>query len=360
MLSGTLSPGFRISDYQIISLIGQGSYGRIYEAVHYMTQELCALKVEVIGDQKIALEHETEILRNLNSCYFPRFISYSGDREFRCLAMELCGPSFSALLRRLPAGKFSTSTFLRCGIEMLRAIEAIHSQGFVHRDIKPSNFLIRASRSCPLALIDYGLSRSFRGDAGELLPPRKSPGFVVSGKYASLNAHAGKELGRRDDLYSWFYCLMEMALGRLPWAKMENKHHLSIVKRSVDIFQEIASLPHELCYVYRLIRRLGQSEEPHYKLIMSFLCAAMEHSGCSWSDPYDWEAVDLSAISAISLRISPGEQPTIPADLPPAVMPKKLAVQGAHDHHLKSRTKKLSFRHSLGGQLPTFGDLVDA
>jgi serine/threonine protein kinase len=87
---------------------------------------------------------------------------------------------------------------------MLRVIEAIHRRGILDREIKPSNFLIHPSRRFPVALIDYGLSRHFKDRrTGE------RPGFVGTTKYASLNAHKGRELSRRDDLISWFFSMME-------------------------------------------------------------------------------------------------------------------------------------------------------
>jgi serine/threonine protein kinase len=97
---------------------------------------------------------------------------------------------------------------------MLRAIESFHGHGFLHRDIKPSNSLIRPSRKYPLALIDYGLSRPYCDClTGNPIPPRHNPGFVGTSKYASINAHAGVELGRRDDLYSWFFSMVELWAG---------------------------------------------------------------------------------------------------------------------------------------------------
>lgn len=101
---------------------------------------------------------------------------------------------------------------------MLRSIQAIHQKGILHRDIKPGNFLIRPSKSYPIVLIDFGLARPFLDPRnGQMIPPRDKPGFVGTRAYASINAHAGKELGRRDDLYSWFYCLLRIHKGKLPW-----------------------------------------------------------------------------------------------------------------------------------------------
>lgn len=51
--------------------------------------------------------------------------------------MQLQGKNLAELRRAQPRGAFSLSTTLRLGLQILRAIESIHSVGFLHRDIKP-------------------------------------------------------------------------------------------------------------------------------------------------------------------------------------------------------------------------------
>jgi tau tubulin kinase len=46
-------------------------------------------------------------------------------------------------------------------------------------------------------LIDFGLARKYRLPSGEIRPPRKSAGFRGTARYASINSHHSKELGRR-------------------------------------------------------------------------------------------------------------------------------------------------------------------
>jgi serine/threonine protein kinase len=362
MLVSQIPPGFVLGDYTILSLIGRGSYGRIYHAHNTEDFSQVALKVEVLGDRKTAIRHEIEIVRALHSRYVPQLFSYAEEGDFRFLAMELCGPSFFDFQHILPTKQFSISTVLRIGIEMLRAIEDLHNHGFLHRDIKPSNFLIRANRSCPVALIDFGLSRCYVTDTGELIPPRHSPGFVGSAKYASLNAHSGKELGRRDDLFSWFYSLVEMGLGRLPWSPIDDRHLMANMKQSIDVFVLIETMPPQFSYIFRLIRRLDKTEAPDYRLILSFLVEAMKVTNSSWDDPYEWETIDAGAISAIRLVGEGGdsaERPNVPDDLPPPVMPKKLGVSFAKSAlvfpPMKMRGRALSWGPAM---LSTFGGLV--
>jgi serine/threonine protein kinase len=205
---------------------------------------------------------------------------------------------------------------------MLRAIECCHRQGILHRDIKPSNFLVRASARYPLVLIDFGLSRPFINPAtGSLLHPREYPGFVGTVKYASINAHEGKELGRRDDLASWFFIVVEMARGFLPWGKSAVRDNMFSIKSSISLSSFLKGLPTGLKEIWRLIRKLGRAEEPNYSLMTEFLCQAMAEVGAKWEDPYDWEELDLAAVSPIPLNPPAGEEMGL--DLPQPVMAVK-------------------------------------
>jgi serine/threonine protein kinase len=204
------------------------------------------MKVKQIAPKKQALQKELKIIEHLHSPYFPKFVCYEETTEFRYMVIELCGPSFSTVRRLLPGHRFSLSTVLRSGIEMLRAIEAFHDHGFLHRDIKPSNCLIRPSRRYPLALIDCGLSHPFMDTKkGWLLPPRDRPGFGGTSKYASVNLHAGSELERRDDLYSWFFSMFELWAGQLPWSQCDNKQAVYGTKCSVDITRIHQGMPED-------------------------------------------------------------------------------------------------------------------
>lgn len=61
---------------------------------------------------------------------------------------------------------------------------------------------------------------------GEVRPSREQSGFRGTARYASLNSHQGKDLGRMDDLWSLFYVLVEFAVGTLPWRKLKDKEQV--------------------------------------------------------------------------------------------------------------------------------------
>jgi tau tubulin kinase len=89
------------------------------------------------------------------------------------------------------------------------------------------------ANSHAIYLLDFGLSRKFMSDDGELIPPRENAEFRGTSIYASINAHKCKELGRRDDLWSLFYVLVEFLEGDLPWRGSKDKDQVREMKEYV-------------------------------------------------------------------------------------------------------------------------------
>ena len=83
--------------------------------------------------------------------------------------------------------------------QILKGIEAIHEVGFLHRDVKPSNFAVGRTSSTMrhIFMLDFGLARQYTNAQGEVRPPRGAAGFRGTVRYASINAHKNKEMGKR-------------------------------------------------------------------------------------------------------------------------------------------------------------------
>ncbi|XP_009075836.1 PREDICTED: tau-tubulin kinase 2, partial [Acanthisitta chloris] len=220
-----------------------------------------------------------------------RFIGCGRNDRFNYVVMQLQGRNLADLRRSQSRGTFTISTTLRLGKQILESIESIHSVGFLHRDIKPSNFAMgRFPSTCRKCyMLDFGLARQFTNSCGDVRPPRAVAGFRGTVRYASINAHRNREMGRHDDLWSLFYMLVEFVVGQLPWRKIKDKEQVGSIKERYEHRLMLKHLPQEFNVFLDHISNLDYFTKPDYQLLMSVFDNSMKTFGVIESDPFDWE-----------------------------------------------------------------------
>jgi len=305
--------------WKIDKKIGGGGFGEIYKAVDLVAKDAVALKVESVSQSKQVLKMEVAVLKKLQGCsHICKFVSCGRNENFNYLVMSLQGSNLAELRRSQAKGIFSQSTMLRIGFQILKSIKAIHDAGFLHRDIKPSNFAMgntpETSHNC--YMLDFGLARQFTKGNGEVRPARSSAGFRGTVRYASVNAHNNKEMGRQDDLWSFFYMMVEFAVGHLPWRKMKDKEQVGKMKKGYDHQQFLKSLPSGFRQFLDHLSLLKYEDKPDYKMLISVLEKVMNKKGIKESDPFDWEKMPCDISQATTTTSTPpvGQIYTTPPD----------------------------------------------
>uniref|UniRef100_A0ABD2W3Y4 Protein kinase domain-containing protein n=1 Tax=Trichogramma kaykai TaxID=54128 RepID=A0ABD2W3Y4_9HYME len=288
-----LQPGHVVKErWKVMRKIGGGGFGEIYEGLDLITKEQVALKVESARQPKQVLKMEVAVLKKLQGKeHVCRFIGCGRNDRFNYVVMQLQGKNLAELRRAQPRGAFSLSTTLRLGLQILKAIESIHHVGFLHRDIKPSNFSIgrHPHQMRIVFMLDFGLARQYTTGTGEVRPPRAAAGFRGTVRYASINAHKNKEMGRHDDLWSLFYMLVEFVNGQLPWRKIKDKEQVGLMKENYDHKLLLKHLPSDLRVFLEHIQNLEYADQPDYSMLCSLFERCMHRRGIQLNDPYDWE-----------------------------------------------------------------------
>lgn len=289
--------------WKIVKRIGQGAFGEIHQAKNVITGEIVAVKIERVDNKKQVLKLEVAVLKRLQECpYVCRFIACGRFADYNYIVMELLGSNLSELRRRQSEGRFSMTTTLKLGQQMLNSIEACHDLGYLHRDIKPSNFAmgLEPSKKGKVFLIDFGLARRYVLNTGEVRPARDSTGFRGTARYASIHSHLSRDLGRRDDLWSLLYVLIEFANGSLPWRKIKDKDQIGEMKIELNKAELVLDLPSEFLAFMQHLQSLQYEDRPDYTYLRGLLLTAYENAGGDEFTPFDWELPHISRSPSVS------------------------------------------------------------
>lgn len=285
----TFSPGTKIGNYEIVFLVGLGGFGDVYKVKDRKTSQMFALKTESVKAPQKLIDIEIDCLKNIKGDCFPRLRDSGTEKKVNYLVMNLCGASVSSA-RQQHSGKLPLKATLPIGLKMLEIIESFHDQGYVHRDIKPSNFLLQPKPTAPLVLIDFGLCRRhIDPETNEPYEARENIKLTGTRKYCSPHGHEGCDLGRRDDLYSWFYGVAEIANGELPWGKIQNAEEVFNLKANIDIENFVKVLPREFVEIYQYLETLEYKDKPDYDKIKNLVRSSMTNNNID-PDNFEWNS----------------------------------------------------------------------
>ncbi|KAL6046385.1 Tau-tubulin kinase Asator [Balamuthia mandrillaris] len=282
--------------WKILRKIGQGAFGEIYSGRDIHTNKLVAIKVERVDSKKQVLKLEVAVLKKLQTCpWVVQFITCGRHNDYNYMVMELLGDNISEFRRKQPSQKFSLLTTCKLGMQMLRAIEAVHELGYLHRDIKPSNYAmgLTPEKKGTVYLIDFGLARKYITPSGEIRPPRDSTGFRGTARYAAINSHDSKDLGRRDDLWSLFYLLLEFTNGYLPWRRIKDKDQVGEMKKKLSNEELVGDRPEEFMRWMEHLQGLGYADRPDYKYLHELLAQLYRKHNGDENTPFDWETLTV-------------------------------------------------------------------
>jgi casein kinase I family protein HRR25 len=297
--------GTQFGDYIITRCIGCGGYGDIYMVCDTQSDQAFAMKVEYVQPgKKTSLQDELQFLCAVQgSPFYPKLITFGQKNGIQYIVIELLGPNLSSLRKYMSDGKFKLGTFLKIALQTLIIIEDFHNNGFIHNDIKPANFLLRPNSKSFLALTDFGLCTVAKGDG-------KRIGFHGTKIYAGPNAHLNKELTTVDDLFGWFYTILEIYSGTLPWRGISDENEIFRKKQQIKNEESFKSLPVEFQNIYECILAAKPEEEFNFDYCFNEIMACFDKYQVEPNQKFEWEEIpDLDAIklSAIPLTLRPGK-----------------------------------------------------
>ena len=209
-----------LDDYEILSILGEGTFGVVRLGKNKETGERVAIKIlekkKIVNkDDAERVDREIEILKRIKHINIIRVMNIESDPEKIYIIMEFCqnGELFCHIVEKQQLDEQEAAYFY---YQLINGLECLHYNGIVHRDLKPENLLI--SKDDLLKIIDFGLSNYFTSKSSLLATPCGSP------CYASPEMVSGKKYdGFSIDIWSTGIILYAMLCGYLPYEDTDNE-----------------------------------------------------------------------------------------------------------------------------------------
>ena len=211
--------------YRVISVLGSGGMGVVYEAEHLGLERAVAVKVlnPLQAKKKNTVKRFQQEARAAGGIGHPNICEVydMGWLEDGCpyLVMErLHGQTLADRVRK--SGGLPFLEAIDVLTQVLAGLMAAHEKGIMHRDIKPENiFLSRRTNADPVAkILDFGVSKGMAGGAEEPLDLTRT-GMVMGTPYymSPEQARGERSLDARVDVYACGVMLYECLTGRRPF-----------------------------------------------------------------------------------------------------------------------------------------------
>ncbi|XP_046390274.1 serine/threonine-protein kinase Nek1-like [Ischnura elegans] len=224
----------RIEDYEVLGVIGTGSFGTCYKVRKKNTSHVFVWKAVDYGsmseERKKLLVSEVNVLRELRHPnivrYFDRIIHKESTTIY--IIMEWCeGGDLAALIgkcRRTHA--YVAEAFVwKTLYQTSRALQACHGPGrpVLHRDIKPANLFLDAQFNIKLG--DFGLARVLSSNDTKRDDTEECYAQTVVGTpfYMSPEVVKGSKYNRKSDIWSLGCVIYELCCLRPPFSNQNVK-----------------------------------------------------------------------------------------------------------------------------------------
>ncbi len=265
----------------VLSVLGEGAAGIVF-AGRLDGRLDVAFKIEKPpppgdpGDGQIQNEYRMGMRMSKKSNTFPKLFAASFGGRFKYLVMERLGSSLSAW-KKERGGRFSLPLAVDVGVQILGIVRTLHREGVIGYDFHLGNFLRgRGKKSNRIYLIDLGLAYPYRlPDGGHIAYEKDGKTLKDKNKYyATAHDMAGYRCSRRDELERVMYILIDLVIGKLPWAGKTGDETLRMKTKknmSRDICQGEASGFYEALHY---ARSLGFQEAPDYDKMKQLIIQA--------------------------------------------------------------------------------------
>jgi serine/threonine-protein kinase len=264
-----LVAGYRLGQYEVLSLLGAGGMGEVYRARDSKLSRDVALKVlpdafALDPDRLTRFRREAQVLASLNHANIAAIYGLEESQGTSALVLELV--EGMTLSDRLVHGALPLADAWSIARQISEALETAHDHGIIHRDLKPANIKLRPDGT--VKVLDFGLAKALDptaiGPEASHLPTVTSPAAtrigVIMGTaaYMSPEQARGRTVDKRADVWAFGCVLYEMLTGRRPFVGDDVSETMArIIEREPDWSALSNVAP---ASVVRIVRRCLQKD----------------------------------------------------------------------------------------------------
>jgi hypothetical protein len=219
-----IEPGMTIGAYKLITLIGEGGFGLVFEAEQTQpVRRKVALKVIKPGmDTREVISRfaaERQLLAQMDHPNVARVFDAGTTEQGRpYFVMELVNGT--PITDWCDEHELTIRERLMLFIDVCCAVQHAHHKGIIHRDIKPSNILVTAHDGKPLIkIIDFGVAKAIGPSFSIHATQTHSLQMIGTPLYMSpeQTGMGGLDIDTRSDIYSLGVVLYELISGDTPY-----------------------------------------------------------------------------------------------------------------------------------------------